>query len=227
MATRRKDNGYVRGSHRGRGTNEAQQIEIDELCVDLRRGGMSYRQIARQVSATIRERLRQRHLADIPKAAAENRDPIPEHPEWSITHEACRLAVQRALRRAEERTTEVAKEIRQIELERLDTMQMALWPKALGDPMKNKTADTQACLAILKIMEHRRVLTGIGAAELGALGEEGAEVRFSVWTPEAIAKKKADLAKQQRAPAPAPAPAEPTDAAKAIAKLMSPPESGT
>lgn len=60
-------------------------------------------------------------------------------------------AVQRELNRL---TTEVSEKARRIELERLDRLQLALWPAATG-------GDVEAARAVLQIMDRRARLLGL------------------------------------------------------------------
>lgn len=176
-------------------------VEVEELCVDLRRAGLSWRVMAEQVTSIMRGRLKAAADADAPRAREEQREPLPARQDWSITYEGCRQAVGRVRERLRAQTAEKATDLRDQELERLDAMLAAIWPKVLGKPSKQggpeptPTVQLQAQLVALKISAERRVLTGISAEELGKVGEEGAEVTFRVWTPEGIAKRKAEIAK--------------------------------
>jgi hypothetical protein len=73
-----------------------------------------------------------------------------------ITREGARLAVSRALADLSAATTEEAKEVRHLELERLDAMLLGLWQKASrGDPA---SVDR-----VLRIQERRARLLGLDA----------------------------------------------------------------
>jgi len=73
-----------------------------------------------------------------------------------ITREGARKAVSRALAELSAATTEEAKEVRHLELERLDAMLLGLWQKASrGDPA---SVDR-----VLRIQERRARLLGLDA----------------------------------------------------------------
>lgn len=172
--------------------------EVEDLVVDYRRGGMSWRQIAGQVTLRMRERYLVAHNADRDLAADQGREPIPARQDFVVSHEGCRKAFKRVMMRNISRTSETAQELRELELQRLDMLQMALTPRAVGTPktatQEARGPDVAAVRAIVQIMKLRAFLTGIGADAIGAVGEEGAEVRFGVYTPEEIAKKKKEIA---------------------------------
>ena len=67
-------------------------------------------------------------------------------------------AIKRVLDRQVQRTNKAGLRLLQLELDRLDVMQAALWPKVVG-----KNPDARAVEACLKIMQHRARLLGLNA----------------------------------------------------------------
>lgn len=65
--------------------------------------------------------------------------------------------VRKAIAAIEKRCAEQAAEIRRLELERLDALQMALWPRALN-------GDEKATRQVLRVMERRAALLGLDEA---------------------------------------------------------------
>ena len=74
---------------------------------------------------------------------------------YSSRHEAC-VDLGRALRQRAAELHEVAGQMLEVELARLDRMQLALWPKVLA-------GDTRAATTVLRIMEQRSRLLGLDA----------------------------------------------------------------
>lgn len=74
-----------------------------------------------------------------------------------ITEEGARQAVLRAMAKAREVIQETAEEARTLELQRLDALQLGLWPMAVR-------GNTKAALAVLRVMERRARLLGLDAA---------------------------------------------------------------
>jgi len=84
-----------------------------------------------------------------------------------MTKSGAHKAVWRALRRAQSLTAEQADEWVALELDRLDRMQMALWPRALA-------GDVKAIDRILDIMRRRAKLLGLDAPSRHELtGKDG------------------------------------------------------
>lgn len=75
-----------------------------------------------------------------------------------ISREGARKAVMRAMDRARKLATEDAREILERELERLDELQVALWPKA-------RAGVPGSVDRVLRVMERRAKLLGLDAAQ--------------------------------------------------------------
>ena len=65
-------------------------------------------------------------------------------------------AVRRALAKHSDQTKEAVEELRQLELERLDALNLAFWPKAMA-------GDVQAGKLVLRTIEQRSRLLGLEA----------------------------------------------------------------
>ena len=76
--------------------------------------------------------------------------------ELGITQPGALDCVRRALKKLQEECAEVAEEVRQLELDRLDAMLAGLWDGA-------ETGDTAAIDRVLKIQERRARLLGLDA----------------------------------------------------------------
>lgn len=76
--------------------------------------------------------------------------------ELGISVSAAYRATTRALKRLNEKTQEEAEVVRRLELERLDDLLLAMWPKA-------QNGDQGAVDRILRIMERRARLLGLDA----------------------------------------------------------------
>jgi len=74
-----------------------------------------------------------------------------------MTHDAVRAAVKRSTQRVEEDSRERAKELIELDLQRLDTMQASLWDVAVA-------GDTRAQKQIIDIMRHRAKILGVTGA---------------------------------------------------------------
>lgn len=72
-----------------------------------------------------------------------------------ISHVAAGKAIKRALQKCFEQTREETAELRNLELERLDELNLAFWGKAMA-------GDTQAGKLILRVIEQRARLLGLG-----------------------------------------------------------------
>lgn len=90
-----------------------------------------------------------------------------------VSHEQARLDIMACLAELAERQHEDTAQYRQLELERLDRLQMALWVKAVASP-----PDTRAALAVLRIFERRAKLLGLDAPT---------HVQIDDWRSQAIA----------------------------------------
>lgn len=115
-------------------TSSSQQLHVAarrRLAVELRRAGMSYRQIAAAVPA--------RFGPDTP-------------PRYDERH-ACR-DVHAVLRQLQRDTSEAAEAVRRLELERCDELTLAVWPAA-------RAGDCQAIATVLRLMERRSRLLGL------------------------------------------------------------------
>ena len=115
-------------------TSSRQQLHVAarrRLAVELRRAGMSYRQIAAAVPA--------RCGPDTP-------------PRYDERH-ACR-DVHAVLRQLQRDTSEAAEAVRRLELERLDELTLAVWSAA-------RAGDLQAVATVLRLMGRRARLLGL------------------------------------------------------------------
>lgn len=85
-------------------------------------------------------------------------------------HSGAYLAYKRAIKRT---LQPVVDEVRDMELDRLDRLQMALWPKAMQ-------GSERSVLAIVRVMEHRAALLGLKKPtqmELEVTNANGATIR--------------------------------------------------
>jgi len=94
-----------------------------------------------------------------------------------ISHEQARLDIMVCLAELAEQQTENTAKYRQLELERLDRLQMSLWVQALG--AGTKPPDTRAALALLRLFERRAKLLGLDAPT---------SIHVTDWRDQAIAK---------------------------------------
>lgn len=108
-----------------------------------------------------------------------------------VSHVAAGKAVKRALKTYSEQTKEATDDFRQLELERLDELNLAFWPKAVA-------GDIQAAKLILRVVEQRSRLLGLEAPRpLVAIDQR--QVRFgdrlipAEYTP--LEPQKVELAK--------------------------------
>ena len=111
---------------------KTQERRVFEL--DLRKSGMTYRQIAK---------------ATINRFGIEN---LPKGYDERYAY----MDVKRELEKIRTQVAEDIEEIRQTEIERLDKMLMGLWPKAVK-------GDVSAVGSVLRIMERRSVYLGLDA----------------------------------------------------------------
>lgn len=117
-------------------TTSPRQVHAAErrlFVLELRRGGVTYHQIARRVRA---------HYG-------------PAVPSSYDARHACK-DVHRMLRQLQTETAEAAEVVRRLELERLDELQLAVWPQA-------RAGDLQAIACVLRIMEKRSRLLRLDA----------------------------------------------------------------
>ena len=152
--------------------------EVEDLCVTYRRGGLSYKRMATVVSETISGR----------KGAP-----------FKFTEDNARVAVKRALARSLSYSPESAEELRQLELERLDQLQAAMWPRAMGRPSSSSSSasdapDPQAARVVLDIMRERRELAGLDKLPPIGTKSGGAAVTFSIMTAAEVARTRAAAA---------------------------------
>ena len=151
--------------------------EVEDLCVTYRRGGLSYKRMATVVSETISGR----------KGAP-----------FKFTEDNARVAVKRALARSLSYSPESAEELRQLELERLDQLQAAMWPRAMGRPSSSPSPsdapDPQAARVVLDIMRERRELAGLDKLPPIGTKSGGAAVTFSIMTAAEVARTRAAAA---------------------------------
>ncbi len=100
--------------------------ERELRALELRKAGLTYRQIGEQLG---------------------------------ITRAGARAAVRRALKRLDEQIGETAREVLQLEMGRLDAIQVAVWPRALK-------GDYKAVDRVLRIMRLRADLLGLGQSRV-------------------------------------------------------------
>ena len=81
---------------------------------------------------------------------------IGAHPEIEVTRQAAHRLVTKALDELAEQVSESARQLRTIELHRLDAMTAAIWRGAMG-------GDEQKIDRVLKIMARRAALLGLDA----------------------------------------------------------------
>lgn len=93
-----------------------------------------------------------------------------------ITYDGVRKAIRAELDRTAERIAEDGDAVRQLELERLDRLQSAVWRRATD--MNNP--DYRAIDRVLRIMERRAALMGLDQRNIGIVAGAGNEVEFSV-----------------------------------------------
>ena len=108
----------------------AKAIVRQQKCLELRVAGATYRQIS--------------------KALTEAGTPCGVKTAFQD--------VQRAIRAIQKYTHEQAETLKQLEIDRLDNLMMALWNKATAT-----NPDVKAAMACLRIMESRRTLLGLDA----------------------------------------------------------------
>ena len=90
-----------------------------------------------------------------------------------ISESGAYKAVKRALRRLNERIAENAEELRRMEMERLDALHLAFWPRA-------KQGDEKAADRILRIDAARRALCGLDAPVKTDVTSGGEPLTFRV-----------------------------------------------
>lgn len=117
-----------------------------------------------------------------------------------ITKQAAFDTVSKALEDTRATTAESAETLRQMELQRLDALQTALWSDAVK-------GDVQAVDRVLKVMLRRSQLIGLDAPTVNAVIDWRAEIRKRGGDPDALLSQVRDailahnarLADQQRA----------------------------
>jgi len=114
--------------------------------LDQRKGGLTYRQINAQVHKKFPD------------------DQLPK----GYDERGCWMDVTAELKRIHTENNEAAQEVRTLELDRLDTMQAALWGKVIA-------GNEGAVDRVLRIMQRRADLLGIDAAKAVTVAGPGGE----------------------------------------------------
>lgn len=116
------------------------RLEREVRAVEFRKAGLTYEAIAERIS-------------DIENAEAIERGEDPAKPIRASTAYKC---VRRWFQRTERKTAETIEDVRQLELERLNTMLTGLWTRA-------RDGDAAAIDRVIKIQQRRAELLGLDA----------------------------------------------------------------
>lgn len=89
-------------------------------------------------------------------------------------------AYEAVMQELNEGRAEATEEVRLLELERLDRLQAALWPKAVGNPQQGDAPDLPSLDRVLKIMERRAAISGLNTQRIEHSGPAGGPVEIQV-----------------------------------------------